>query len=278
MFYRFSELPAELRANIWSLSLHNDYRVLFGCSRFIEIHAYNTDLEEFSIAITRRYPTVYHVTRESRYEAAKLEGCEFVTLQGRHWSKYTTASTTGVELCVNFARDTFLISKRFTEHDIETLLPSPYSSAEEAHLTHFAQIFPAPVRAKIERNHLVAMERGYYDASLWYGRPLNLFTGLKRIRILAETLRVHLRLRVSLSVGLRKMWKDMGGAVPVPEVAFEIELEDCDWLERMLDELRREHLGKGEDEWEWEYTPPREVSAHYDANGIMRAYCIEDRW
>jgi hypothetical protein len=232
MFHRFSELPAELRANIWSLSLHNDYRVLFGCSRFIEIHAYNTDLEELSVAITRRYPAVYHVTRESRYEAAKLEGCEFVTLQGRYSNKYTTAFTTSVELCVNFARDTFLVSTRFTKYDIETLLLSPYSSAEEARLTHFAQIFPTAVRAKIERIHLVAMERTYDNDPMWYGRPLNLFTGLKRIRVLAKNVQVRRRLQPSLNAGMRVLWKSVSATVP--EIAFELEFEeDCDWYERM---------------------------------------------
>jgi hypothetical protein len=270
MFRRFSELPAELRANIWSLALHDDYWALHGCSRFIEIHAYNIDLEEFAIAISRRYPTVYHVIRESRYEAAKLEGCEFVTLQGRYSSKRTTASTTGVEFCVNFARDTFLVSKRFTEHDINTLLPSPQSSNEEARLTHFAQIFPAAVRAKVERIHLVATARSPYDDSVWYGRPLDLFTSLKRIRILPENDHVRRRLQWSLNAGMRVLWK--GVCATVPEIAFELELEeDYDWYERMHPE-----------EWmagidDLGYGTPAGVVPLYDEGGIIQEKVLKGR-
>ena len=143
MFHSFPALPAELRARIWTEALQEEYSDLMGCSRFIEIHTYNPDLEEFSLTISRRYPSLFHVTREARYEAAKADGGEWITLNGRYCSKRTTSTRPGVEICVNFARDTFLISNRFTKSDIEDVVDEDCNSAEEARLAMMSKLMPS---------------------------------------------------------------------------------------------------------------------------------------
>jgi len=153
MFHLFADLPPELRANVWDLALNDDYQLLYGCSRFIEIHSYNPTLAQFSITISRRYPTLYHVTRESRYEAAKLEGGEWITLNKQYRSKTRSSSRTGVEMYVNFSRDTFLISARFTTLPIETALPRYCRTAEEARLTYLTRVVGAPFLKKMIRLH-----------------------------------------------------------------------------------------------------------------------------
>lgn len=82
-FHRFPDLPAELRVRVWHVALEDDYEDLKGRNRIVELHSYNLTSNSIAVALSRRYPTLFEVNREARYEAAKAEGGEWVTVRAR---------------------------------------------------------------------------------------------------------------------------------------------------------------------------------------------------
>ena len=80
-FDPFPRLPVELRARIWHIALEDDREVLKGRGRVLEFHSYNTELEEVAVKTSRRYPNLYHICREARYEVATIDGAEWVTVR-----------------------------------------------------------------------------------------------------------------------------------------------------------------------------------------------------
>jgi hypothetical protein len=79
-FHFFPDLPAELRVCVWHVALEVDYDDLNGCDRIIELHSYNPTFKRIAASVSRRYPTLFEVNREARYEAAKASGGEWVTV------------------------------------------------------------------------------------------------------------------------------------------------------------------------------------------------------
>jgi hypothetical protein len=77
-FHLFPNLPAELRVRIWHVALEDDYAELNGRHRIIELHSYNPKLKKVAVAVSRRYPTLFEVNHEARYEAAKAMGGEWI--------------------------------------------------------------------------------------------------------------------------------------------------------------------------------------------------------
>jgi len=82
-FHLFPDLPAELRVRIWHIALEDDYDDLEGRERIIELHSYNPTLKAIAVTVSRRYPTLFEVNREARYEAAKAGGGEWVIVSAR---------------------------------------------------------------------------------------------------------------------------------------------------------------------------------------------------
>lgn len=140
---------------------------------------------------------------------------------------------------VNWARDTFLLSRRFPQIDIEVVMSSRWSSAEERRLALFANLFSHADLVKIQRVHLVATLLKDQNYPSWYQRSLNFSEGLKHIRILTTAFGMRIRLEMQLEVNLGRLGKGVGGEVP--DMAFEMSEKDLNCFEAMMEEMMREH-------------------------------------
>jgi hypothetical protein len=81
----FPRLPAELRIRIWEDAILVDIEANHrGRDVTIARHKGN-----FRVTISRRYPAVFHVSRESRYEVSKISYGEWLPLGGRKHSDQT---------------------------------------------------------------------------------------------------------------------------------------------------------------------------------------------
>jgi hypothetical protein len=87
VFHSFSRLPAELRARIWAIAVDDqkeqvpDHVWIGGFHvNAIEVHEHDkmngigVRGKHLSVVTTRGYPTLFSVSREARYEAAKVDG------------------------------------------------------------------------------------------------------------------------------------------------------------------------------------------------------------
>jgi hypothetical protein len=79
-FHLFPDLPVELRVHIWRWALEGDYIELNGRKRVIELHHYSPKKKEIRVTVSRRYPTLFDVSCEARFEAGKAGGGEWVTV------------------------------------------------------------------------------------------------------------------------------------------------------------------------------------------------------
>jgi hypothetical protein len=69
-----------LRVRVWRIALEEDYNDLTGRNRTIELHHYNSMKKEIRVTVSRRFPTLFEVSRKARYDAAKAAGAEWVTV------------------------------------------------------------------------------------------------------------------------------------------------------------------------------------------------------
>jgi hypothetical protein len=88
VFHPFSRLPAELRARIWAIALEDQreqgtdhLRMIRGFHvNAVEVHEHEkmdgvgVREKQLRVVTTRGYPTLFSVSREARYEAAKVDG------------------------------------------------------------------------------------------------------------------------------------------------------------------------------------------------------------
>ena len=91
-FHSFSRLPAELRARVWAMALHNQIKYVgskhvgskhVGRNKIDvpnEIHVHEEKGTITAQAI-RGYPMLFFVNREARYEAAKIDGGTWYALK-----------------------------------------------------------------------------------------------------------------------------------------------------------------------------------------------------
>jgi hypothetical protein len=129
-----------------------DYWSDKGCRRIIELHSHDSDLGVVSLAISRPYHVLLAVNREARYETSKADGEEFITVKARYTSRRQTHSTAAFEVCVNFTRDTFLISNRFENRE------SRSRSRDEALPSTFVNFIDKTACALITQLHLVVVK------------------------------------------------------------------------------------------------------------------------
>jgi hypothetical protein len=88
-FQPFPRLPTELRANIWAFSLSNEPTIP-STRLFTHIHTISHDLRIRSPRIS----LLFHVSREARYEAVRIDGGVWYPL-----------GVGNVQLYVNFEKD-----------------------------------------------------------------------------------------------------------------------------------------------------------------------------
>jgi hypothetical protein len=90
-FHPFPRLPAGLCTNIWAHALSNEPTIA-PIRHFIHIHQEGSD---FHIRLVRTHPILFFVSREARYEAARIDGGAWYSLGVRNANLY-----------VNFEKDT----------------------------------------------------------------------------------------------------------------------------------------------------------------------------
>lgn len=112
-FESFTSLSAELRATIWRLALRQELGTENGTGRQIEFNHYHPESESISIAISCRYPTLFAVCCEARYESAKAMNCTWIPVYARYNSLTEPNQTTRFEICINFKLDTITLRDRF---------------------------------------------------------------------------------------------------------------------------------------------------------------------
>jgi len=82
-FHLFPSLPAELRARVWAIALHNQIEYVddldFDRPNEVRIHE---EKGKIIVNTFRGYPPLFFVNREARYEAAKVDGGTWHSLAG----------------------------------------------------------------------------------------------------------------------------------------------------------------------------------------------------
>jgi len=93
-FHPFSRLPAELRARVWAIAVHDQIEDLgiahIDLENQVNIHEEKGKIIAYTF---RGYPSLFFVNREARYEAAKIDGGTWYPL------------TAGVEIYANLDKE-----------------------------------------------------------------------------------------------------------------------------------------------------------------------------
>ncbi|KAF2660886.1 hypothetical protein K491DRAFT_674504 [Lophiostoma macrostomum CBS 122681] len=77
-FAPFQRLPPELRLRVWHCVLRQRSPESIG--RIVELHHFNSTIGTVTVSISTRYPPIFHVNREARYEAIQQSGGELVPI------------------------------------------------------------------------------------------------------------------------------------------------------------------------------------------------------
>ncbi|KAI4946463.1 hypothetical protein J4E91_007151 [Alternaria rosae] len=142
-FHLVPRLPAELRVRIWHVALGDDYEDLNGRVRIIELHSYKADPKELSVAVSRRYPTLFDVNREARSEAAKAGGRERITMHTRFNGRSEPRHAASFKIYIDFSHDVILLSDRFIAQQGHVDMPKGYFKyPEETKLLVLMNLLP----------------------------------------------------------------------------------------------------------------------------------------
>ncbi|CAG5154045.1 uncharacterized protein ALTATR162_LOCUS3440 [Alternaria atra] len=210
VFQFFPDLPAELRVSVWHVALEDDYDDLNGRDRIIELHTYNPTFKRIAASVSRRYPTLFEVNREARYEAAKAGGGEGVTAKTRFNGRKEPEHTTSFSIYINCLHDIVFISERFISYEpsCEHLRHHRVNKTEETSEQLFISILPDSVLKKILYLLLTIVNEAKHGRAPYKGKYLELFTALKRLHLFAHTLHDHsVRTRQVIEAHVYKVWE-----------------------------------------------------------------------
>ncbi|KAI4689523.1 uncharacterized protein J4E88_002875 [Alternaria novae-zelandiae] len=176
-FHLFSNLPAELRFRIWHVALEDDYTDLKGRHRIIELHNYKAG-PQVGVAVSRRYPTLFEVSREARCEAAKAGGGEWTTVKARFDGRQEPGHTTSFKIYINFSHDVVLLSDRaISQQAPVAILKVYYTSPEATKVLVLMTLLPNDVIKKLA--HLMLTTTGVR----YQGERLENFSSLERLHL-----------------------------------------------------------------------------------------------
>ncbi|KAF1833158.1 hypothetical protein BDW02DRAFT_396121 [Decorospora gaudefroyi] len=180
-FHAFPELPAELRAAIWEYALHNEKsKVHTTKGRAIQLLNYDPSAGTISVVTSTRYPLLFAVNREARYEAAKLDNCEWITIHARHHG-YDQASTYETfQVCINFSRDLIYIPEMFLKLRQRHAWVLETKTPEHYHLEALSRLLDAKTIEKIQYLSVSTRPppkgpRFLNDDAWWRGEGLSIF-------------------------------------------------------------------------------------------------------
>jgi hypothetical protein len=257
-FHRFPDLPAELRVRVWHVALEDDYEDLNGRNRIVKLHSYSPPSNSIAVALSRRYPTLFEVNREARYEAAKAEGGEWVTVRARSIavfqpqkthinvimiakvnaqlkSRYASKNTSSFKMYMSFSQDILFISSRFVSYDDIGGLPFAYATdPENVKLQILINVLSYSIIEKVVYFMLSTKYRPNLSKLGCKGTLLELFTALKRIHLHSVIYSHFLHAtRDMIYSHLRQVWEKLGAEGPyVSSLASPIldDLATMTWL------------------------------------------------
>jgi hypothetical protein len=220
--HRFAELPAELRVRVWALA-HEKEQSAFqnrDCGRIIELRHYNQDRPTVCITISKRYPKLFSVNREARYEVGKLEGGEWIAppivKHGRR------GDVKLFEIYFNFKDDTFFVAERFMDA-IGQWKWGKALSVEEHRLICLRNILGSTVLSRVQRIMLSTLQRSTtYDRISWSGEGFEIFKNgqLSMLTIVTDDLHYMLYGSQALKDEWRRLWQIEGDDHGAPILAI----------------------------------------------------------
>jgi hypothetical protein len=110
-FHPFPRLPAELRARIWAIALCDQTKHI-GLDYIpyaVEVHGAKGTI---TVRTERGYPSLFYVNREARYEAAKVDGGAWYTIDS------------GVEIYASLDKEEFVFFSCY-KGPRDSRIPSP---------------------------------------------------------------------------------------------------------------------------------------------------------
>jgi hypothetical protein len=225
-FHQFLELPAELRAGIWDFALQNEQTVLdTQKGREIQLLKYDPTAGTIAVATSRSYPLLYAVNREARYEATKLEGCQWVTIQARYHRSYGPVSYETFKICINFSKDLVYIPGLFLKLEKRNTWHSETENPEHYSLKTLARLMDAETIVKIERISVSTRPplkgpRHLEDDAWWRGEGLDIFClgNLKKVHLFSINKGHAEWVRLQVEDYLQWHWVENGWKVERPGV------------------------------------------------------------
>jgi hypothetical protein len=234
-FYQFRELPAELRVEIWDIVLQNEKTTLdTQKGHATQLSKYDPTAGTIAIATLTRYPVLFEVTREARYDAAKLDGCKWFTIYSPYHGTYGPVSYDTFEVCINFSRDLIYIPELFLKLQQRNYWASESKNPEHYILKTLARILDAETINHI-RNISISTSppskclKYMGDDSWWRGEGLDMFClgRLKNVHLFSIK-RGHAEwAKLQVEDYLQWHWVDSGWKAERPRVTVRDRRGDC---------------------------------------------------
>jgi hypothetical protein len=244
-FHQFHELPTELRVGIWDLALQNEKATLdTQKGRAIQLLEYDPTAGTIVAAISTRYPILFAVDREARHEAAKLEGCEWVTVHASYNRTYGPINYNTFKICINFTRDVIYLPELFFVCKQRNAWTSETQNPEHYHLKILERVLDIDTIKRIERISISTRPplkgpRHLEDDAWWRGEGLDMFClgNLKNVHLFSISKSHAEWARLQLEDYLQWHWVENGWKVERPKVTVTVtqrgEIEDVDAMDMM---------------------------------------------
>lgn len=192
-FHLFQDLPAELRAAIWEYALWDEKsNDNVSDQRYITLFNYVSCDDSIAVRISAAYPVLFAVNREARYEAAKIDGCEWMPVYARCHSCNKATTDMKFNICINFTKDRIFLPKELLTFGQRDAWCGKTETPEHYHLRLLAQLLDAASMSKVE--HLAIStepptnDRRLQDHTWWRGEGLEMFRlgNLKTVYLFAS--------------------------------------------------------------------------------------------
>ena len=234
-FHQFQELPAELRSGIWDFALQNEKVTLdTKKGRAIQLLKYDPTAGTIAVATSTPYPILFVVNREARYEAAKLDGCKWITIHACYHRTYGPVSYDTFKVCINFNRDLIYIPELFLKLQQRSSWVSETKNTEHYHLKTLARILDTETINSIKNFSFSTRppSKGPMyreDDSWWRGEGLDMFClgKLKNVHIFSIRKGHAEWARLQVEDYLQWHWVDNGWKTETPTVTVRYRCGSC---------------------------------------------------
>jgi hypothetical protein len=164
----FPELPAELRASIWRFALQNEkVHCDAQAGRAIQLLNYDPSAGTIAAAVSIPYPVLFTVNREARYEAAKQNGCEWMTVHARYRGCEGTSTYPSFKICINFHRDLIYVPKSFLKLQHRNAWVGVNRTPEQYHLQTLVRLLDSEATRNVQHISVSTPVIGLYRIGDW---------------------------------------------------------------------------------------------------------------